>query len=42
MDVNTSAERELLFKSLGLRININKKKNYDLIKIKGKKNIKPY
>ncbi len=33
---------ELLFKSLGLRININKKKNYDLIKIKGKKNIKPF
>ena len=33
---------ELLFKSLGLRIDINKKKNYDLIKIKGKKNIKPF
>ena len=33
---------ELLFKSLGLGININKKKNYDLIKIKGKKNIKPF
>ncbi len=33
---------ELLFKSLGLRIDINKNKNYDLIKIKGKKNIKPF
>ena len=33
---------ELLFKSLGLEININEKKNYDLIRIKGKKNIKPF
>ena len=32
---------ELLFKYLGLKIKINKKKNYDLIKIEGKKNIKP-
>ena len=33
---------ELLFKHLGLKIKINKKKNYDLIKIKGKRNIKPF
>ncbi len=32
---------ELLFDYLGLPINIVKKKNHDLIKIKGKKNIKP-
>ena len=33
---------ELLFKYLGLRIKLNKKKNYDLIKINGKKEIKPF
>ncbi len=33
---------ELLFKSLGLKIKTNKKKNYDLIKINGKKAIKPF
>ena len=33
---------ELLFKSLGLRIDINKKKNYDLIKIKKIKKINPF
>ncbi len=32
---------ELLFKHLGLPINVIKKKNHDLIKINGKKNIKP-
>ena len=32
---------ELLFNYLGLPINIIKKKNYDFIKITGKKNIKP-
>ena len=32
---------ELLFKHINLPIKINKKKNYDLITIKGKKNIKP-
>ena len=32
---------ELLFNHLGLPINVIKKKNYDLIKITGKKNIKP-
>ncbi len=33
---------ELLFKHLRLKIKISKKKNYDLIKIEGKKNIKPF
>ena len=33
---------ELLFKSIGLKIKINKKENYDLIKINGKKAIKPF
>ena len=33
---------ELAFQHLGLKIKINKKKNYDLIKIKGKRNIKPF
>ncbi len=32
---------ELLFKSLNLPIKINKKKNYDFIKISGKKKIRP-
>ena len=33
---------ELLFNHLGLPINVIKKKNYDLIKLTGKKNIKPF
>ena len=33
---------ELLFKYLGLKIKLIKKKNYDIIKINGKKNIKPF
>ena len=32
---------ELLFRSLGLKIKVNKTNNYDLIEIKGKKKIKP-
>ena len=35
-------QSELLFKYLNLKIKINKKKNYDLIKIKGKKRQKKF